>query len=181
MKGTCFFTEDVLRTFCLGQHLKNVGPFWGITPFLKKKCRAKFWWQRRLKSTPVISLQTFVQDWSVPGFSSFPRGLREDFFLAGLRMSIRLQNATPENEKVKSFVFCLMLKHLKEKCVWFYWLYIYIYIIFKKNYNHLFKGIFFLPNQKKIDPWNFPFRWCSNSFSTTQKAGVCNNDCIGDT
>ena len=28
MKGTCFFTEDVLkRTFCLGQHFKNVGPF----------------------------------------------------------------------------------------------------------------------------------------------------------
>ena len=167
------------KNFLFGSTFEKCWPFLRDYAIPQKKCRAKFWWQRRLKSTPVISLQTFVQDWSVPGFSSFPRGLREDFFLAGLRMSIRLQNATPENEKVKSFVFCLMLKHLKEKCVWFYWLY--IYIIFKKNYNHLFKGIFFLPNQKKIDPWNFPFRWCSNSFSTTQKAGVCNNDCIGDT
>lgn len=71
-------------------------------------------------------------------------------------MSIRLQNATPENEKSEVICFLYDAETLERKiCL----ILLIIYHLQKNIYNHLLKGIIFLPNQKKIDPWNFPFRW----------------------
>lgn len=83
MKGTCFFAEDVLKNFLFGSTLEKRWPVLREHAFSEmNSLLAKFWWQRRQKSTPVISLLTLYRTGTHAGFSSFPMGAcLKTFFL----------------------------------------------------------------------------------------------------
>ncbi len=70
-----------LTTFCLGQHLKSVGPFWGNTPFLKWISLLQSFGGNEGKNPHQLSGRKLCTGLVRAGFSSFPRGLLEDFFL----------------------------------------------------------------------------------------------------
>ena len=117
------------KSFLFGSTLEKVlALVEGTSHFSKTNYRAKFWWQRRQKSTPVVSLQTLYRTGPCR-FFFVSKGSAWRFFSCRTPYVHPTAIATPEKENVKWSFFCMMkkrLKPLKEKCV-------YIYIIVKKS------------------------------------------------
>ena len=119
MKGTCFFTEDVLKNFLFGSTLEKRWPVLREHAFSEmNSLLAKFWWQRRQKSTPVISLLTLYRTGPCRFFFVSNGGLLEDFFLqaSGCPSDCKTLHRKRPWSSLFRFVMKKLLKHFQEKC-----------------------------------------------------------------